>query len=556
VSTLNSEHGTWLRAQREARGWSRTDMAGRLIAAAREAGDAIAGTPENLCHSIYRWERGLTGVSAPHQRLICRVLGIGPAGFGQPADHEREPDGLQAGTGTDLQQAAGRPYAVSCEDEQAATGSGQRLTPGEHLPRDTDRMSDFGSELEHWMQERGIGVRELNRMSGYSAAYITQLRQGKRRPKADTAKDLDDALTAGGALAASVPERRRTSAVQRRTFIGLTGASVVSAMLDGVPHPHAAALAAALTDLGAIAAQEQPGDITVLAAEADGVRRHYQDCRYTRLAEDLPGLLQRLNIACSVFTGNPRDQAHALSADAHHVAASLMLKHGDLGLASLAADRSMRAALASGDPVAIAGSARIVTHALMNGGHHAAAVTTATGYATRLGRDMTSGPTPDSLSVYGSLLLRGAVAASLDDNRPTAHELLGEAEDAARRLGRDANYRWTAFGPLNATLHRISIAVTLGDAGTAIDLARGIAPGEIPVTERRATLFIDTARAYLQRGKHENAYLSIRAAHETAPEEVTARSSVRTLVRDLAATAPPSLRRDAAGFAASIGADR
>ncbi len=151
-----------------------------------------------------------------------------------------------------------------------------------------------------------------------------------------------------------------------------------------------------------------------------------------------------------------------------------MLKHGDPGLASLAADRSMQAASASGDPVAIASSARIITHALMNGGHHATAVATAASYPRRSWTATSTDPTPGSLSVYGALLLRGAVAAAQDDNRPTAHELLAEAEDAARRLGQDANHCWTAFGPINAKLHRINIAVTLGDAGTAIDLARGI----------------------------------------------------------------------------------
>jgi uncharacterized protein YggU (UPF0235/DUF167 family) len=231
-----------------------------------------------------------------------------------------------------------------------------------------------------------------------------------------------------------------------------------------------------------------------------------------------------------------------------------MIKHGDPGLASLAADRSMRAALASGSPVAIASSARIVTHALMNGGHHASAVAMATSYASRLDRDLPD-PTPSSLSVYGALLLRGAVASAQDDNRVTAHELLAEAEDTARRLGQEANHCWTAFGPVNATLHRVNIAVTLGDAGTAIDLARSIHLDAIAVTERKATLLIDTARAFLQRHRHENAYLAIRAAHQTAPEEVTGRAAVRDLVRDLvrelAATAPPTVRRDATQFAAA-----
>jgi hypothetical protein len=414
-----------------------------------------------------------------------------------------------------------------------------------------DRMSDFGAELERRMRARGMGVRELHRRSGYSAGYITQLRQGLRNPSPQAARDLDDSLGADGALAAAAPVRD-ASAAHRRSFIGLTGAPIFGVMPGSVPGIGAEALASALTGLGPAGLEEPPDDIGTLAAAADAARRHYQACRYAQLAEVLPQLIRQLNTACAILSGDASDRASALSADAHHVAASLMLKHGDRGLASLAADRSMRAALASGDAVAIAGSARIITHALMNSGHHATAVTTAASYASRLGRDL-PGPTPRSLSVYGALLLRGAVAAAQDDNRATAHELLAEAEDAARRLGQDANHCWTAFGPVNAILHRVNIAVTLGDAGTAIDLAQRVNADAITVTERKATLLIDTARAFLQRGRHENAYLSLRAAHETAPEEVTGRISVRGLVGDLAATAPRTVRRDAAQFAASIG---
>lgn len=134
--------------------------------------------------------------------------------------------------------------------------------------------------------------------------------------------------------------------------------------------------------------------------------------------------------------------------------------------------------------------------------------------------------------------------------------MLGEADDAARRLGRDANLRWTAFGPVNTKMHRVNIAVTLGDAGTAVDVARGIDLDAIMVTERKASLLIDTARAFLQWGRHEKAYIALRAAEETAPEEVSGRPSVHGLVRDLAATAPPSIRRDARQFAAQLGAAR
>jgi hypothetical protein len=303
---------------------------------------------------------------------------------------------------------------------------------------------------------------------------------------------------------------------------------------------------------------EQPGpppDIAALAAAVNQARCLYQACRYSDLISHLPRLLVWLNGASRSLDGEAKSRVFMLSADAYHVAAGLLLKLDDQGLAYLAADRSMRAAQASKDPVTIGASARIITHALMSGGHLAAAVSTTSSHAARLDRDV-SCHTPESLSVYGSLLLRGAIAAAQHDQRATAYELLDEADDAAQRLGTDSNLRWTAFGPINVKLHRVNMAVTLGDAGTAVDVARRIDLRTITVTERKASLLIDTSRAFLQWGRHEKAYIVLRAAEEIAPEEVAGRPSVHRLVRELITSAPPAIQRDAAHFATRIGVSR
>jgi len=188
------------------------------------------------------------------------------------------------------------------------------------------------------------------------------------------------------------------------------------------------ALTSILTDLDTAGRRHEPGtDLDALTGLVNTARASYQDCRYAQLAVSLSGVIATLNASCAALSGDARDRALVLCADAHHVAAGLMLKRGDLGLATLAADRSMRSALASGAPVAIAASARIIAHALMGGGHYAAAVATATSYAARLDRDLPAAHTPRSLSVYGALLLRGAVAAAQADDRGAAAELLDEA---------------------------------------------------------------------------------------------------------------------------------
>ncbi|HET9895193.1 MAG TPA: XRE family transcriptional regulator [Streptosporangiaceae bacterium] len=350
--------------------------------------------------------------------------------------------------------------------------------------------------------------------------------------------------------------------VQRRTFVTLTGASLFGAVLAGTDRsgPTAAteafagALAAYASDSNGSKTDATP-DLAALGRAVAMAKRDYQACRYTDVIDYMPRLLTGIRIANGRLSGDRLCRAAALSADAHHVAASILLKLGDQGLAWLAADRSLQAANASGDPLTIASSARIITHALTSSGYRNAAATTASSHAKQLNHD-TSAHDPEFHSVYGALLLRGAIAAAQDNDRSTAHELLDEADAAGQRLGTDANLRWTAFGPVNVSLHRVYIAVTLGDAGTAIDTARRINLDQVTVTERKASFLIDTARAFLQCGKHENSYLTLRAAHDIAPEEITGRPAVRQLARDLITTAPPTVQRQAAEFATQLGIAR
>ena len=344
--------------------------------------------------------------------------------------------------------------------------------------------------------------------------------------------------------------------MRRRTFVGLTGASLFGAILADAPRP-----ASGIESIAAVLASYSPDtaaaeittpDMPALTASVARAKRDYQACRYSDVTRDLPGLITRVQAACAVPDEPIRLRAFTLSAEAHHVAASVLLKAGDPGLGWLAADRSMQAARASHDPVTIASSARIITHAMMNSGHLGVAATTASTLATSLSRDFEPDD-PESLSVYGSLLLRGAIAAAQGHDRHTAHELLDEAEEAGKRLVEDLNLRWTAFGPTNAKLHRVNIALALGDAGTAIDVARTVDLDKIDVTGRKATFLVDTARALLQCGRHERAYLALRAAEQIAPEEITGRPAVHQIILDLMTSAPLGIQRQAADFGRAIG---
>ena len=84
---MSTDLGTWLRTQREERGWSRSETARRLITAARETGDGSMPDAETIRGYIYRWEHGkIHTLSERYVLYYCRAFGIKPAQFGpQPA---------------------------------------------------------------------------------------------------------------------------------------------------------------------------------------------------------------------------------------------------------------------------------------------------------------------------------------------------------------------------------------------------------------------------------------------------------------------------------------
>jgi hypothetical protein len=230
-----------------------------------------------------------------------------------------------------------------------------------------------------------------------------------------------------------------------------------------------------------------------LTAQVNQAKRAYQACKYGQVLQLLPSLLVRARLAGDAATGTDSSAVQSAIADAFQVTGSVLLKLGDSTLAAFAAERSMQAALRSQNPVTIGASTRIVVHTLTGGGHASAASDVAGRAAQQLATDVPD-PDTDALSVFGALLLRGAAAAAVAEDRTSAGLLLDEAREAARRLGRDDNAHWTGFGPTNVALHEVHIATVLGDAGTAVDLARHIDPNQIALLERRASFFIDIAR--------------------------------------------------------------
>lgn len=128
----------------------------------------------------------------------------------------------------------------------------------------------------------------------------------------------------------------------------------------------------------------------------------------------------------------------------------------------------------------------------------------------------------------------GATAASRNGDRDTTQDFFTEAKEVARYVSFDRPDAWANFSPTNVALHEISAAVSFGDVGIALETARPLMRRHIPVPERRAALWVETARAYSQQGRLAEGYQALRIAESCAAQDIR-RPAVRELVADMAA---------------------
>ena len=206
------------------------------------------------------------------------------------------------------------------------------------------------------------------------------------------------------------------------------------------------------------------------------------------------------------------------------------MKLNEDGLALAAADRARAAARASGDPTAIAGSARSVAIALRRLGHRDGATRLLTSTATALDIERRAASS-SALGSYSSLMCTAAYALAQQGRRPSALELIGEAEQAADRLGR-RDSRLGAATRARTGVYRIGIHTALGDSGAALLHASKVDRRLLPTQERQARFLVDTSRAWEAHGRVDKAYVLLRAAERVAPEELR-RPSVSAFVAGL-----------------------
>jgi transcriptional regulator with XRE-family HTH domain/tetratricopeptide (TPR) repeat protein len=276
--------------------------------------------------------------------------------------------------------------------------------------------------------------------------------------------------------------------------------------------------------------------LTEIRQLVDAAYHLRQASQYSKLGTLLPPLLIAAQLAAREYRDEQQRMAMGLLVEANHVAAAFLKKAGRPELAWVAIDRSLITADLTETLLLKAASSYRLANLLLDMGQLDDAAEIASRSVDLLEGGIGTAM-PQYLSMWGALLLKRASIASRQGNAATTWECIGEAKAAARRLEKDRNDFWTAFGPTNVAIHEVSLAAELGEWGRAKHRAQSISVAGLPapLIERRASFLIDVARCFANEKQDKEALRLLLEADQIAPEAIRHSRHARSVLTDLLA---------------------
>lgn len=377
-----------------------------------------------------------------------------------------------------------------------------------------DYQVALGRKIADQRRRRGLSQPELARMIDRSVAWVSQVERGVRKvDRMSVLETLASALdvplselAAEAPIVAAVNEEPPGAAGLR---LVLSGVWSLRAMLNGHTAP----------------------SLDAMRANVDRAWSLTHEARYDDLADLLRDLVPELESGARAVGSDERAEMFELLAAAYQACSAALAELDEPDAAWIAADRGMAAAERAGNPLLVAAGAFRLVIVFLGARYYVQAAEVARTAADALWKIADDG-TPEAMSMWGALTLqRAIIAAQLGDAR-AAYEFLDRARAIAERVGPGRNDYNTEFGPANAALYEIAVAVELGDAGRALRAAGTVDASGLSA-ERRARMLIDLARAHAQRRQVADAVAALRQAEDLTPEQVHAHALVRQVVADL-----------------------
>ncbi|MFD6229818.1 helix-turn-helix domain-containing protein [Streptomyces sp. NPDC060232] len=393
-------------------------------------------------------------------------------------------------------------------------------------------MGDLlGDVLRQARNVKRLSQGGVGKAVGYSGSWLSRVETGKINPDEDTLAALCGVL---GLTAADVG--LEGDDVHRRKVLTLGLGVGIAAALPG----NASAAAVDPKELVERSLfrlpHARPTSREALLAALVEARTVFQAAHYSKLGRTLPSLI----------SGSLASQTHDITARAYVLLAQLAIKNYQ-GMAWVAAERARAQAELTGNPVVMGEAAHSMGVSLRRSGDYQAAIDHLHEAATRLGQR------PDELAMRGTLMLTASYSAAQAGWRGQAMELIGAAEETAKRRETVAQrlYIPGEFGEAQTQGFRISVHHALGEDDQALAYAEKLDPRLLPTAERRGRMCMDVARVWQALDEPTKTFHALRALASYAPEEA-ARPKVRAITSELLMMNPemPGLRR----FSQKIGA--
>ncbi|WP_368667378.1 helix-turn-helix domain-containing protein [Pseudonocardia sp. EV170527-09] len=377
----------------------------------------------------------------------------------------------------------------------------------------------IGKRIATYRRRRGMSQAALAGLVGRSESWLSQVERGVRSvDRMSVLLDLSRLLHVDVQALTGTPWQLAPNGGQRA---------------EGIEHVRTA-LNQYTSLLGGGYAIPELAELRRSASEAHS---NYQAARYSSVVREVPTLIA--NADAALQNAGPDDREAALSyVETYVVASKLLTKLGVGDLGAVTADRAAMAAGRANSASAQGMAVYQVVTALLRSDQVDQAEQLAMRMTAQLGPAVRSDD-PALVSVTGALWLIAAVIAARRTEQWEAERRLTEASALADLLGHDANYAWTAFGPTNVAIHRVSVAAELGNPGAALDAAAAVDLDALPagLLSRRAQVNLDLAWAQAQRRRDAEATLNLLAAEKAAPEAVAQNVVAREIMRTMLARA-------------------
>lgn len=325
----------------------------------------------------------------------------------------------------------------------------------------------LGLRIETARKAAGLSRRQVWESSGVSVSMIRKVEDGERRPS-------DSVLDALARTIGTAPEDLTEG--PRRTD---------SRVHQAIPELQRVIAAYDLPDDGPV----RP--VSAIAGDVDRTVDDRVQSQYVSLAQQIPPLLAELFRAVDQARGVERERAARLLALAVRSADAVAYKYGYRDLSARLVELMRWAAGLTNDPALEAAAAYVRMETFFSAGQLDPGLR-----SLRAAADQMPAPTTEPLAAAAAALhMRAAVVAGRMRRPDAAREHLRDAEVLSRRV-REGLYDGTAVGPDSLEIHRLSVAVEVGeqeDLRAAVETAARWAPAGPP--RRTAVALLHRPRA-------------------------------------------------------------